>query len=319
MLNRIYFFFAILAGMITCAHAEVPNVVVTLKPVHSLVMSILGDLKAPIVLYKGAGSPHVQMPTPQELRQIDAADVVIWVGPSYETPLQGIKKSIKPNQRLVTLTEEPGIILYPVRQGGMWGHLHLHNGSLCDSTDHTCESEGDAMVDGHIWLDPQNAIRIVRVIVEVLVNLDPSHEQIYRSNAAKVINRLDDLDDELQQQLILVQNKPYLVYHDGTQYFDRHFKTKAVGVLIGDNHYGINAKHLLQIPDYIRDQKVKCVFTEPQFSTDMLKAIFEKTGTKIETLDYLGIGLEANEDAYFIMMRNLAQAFIRGLSGENNP
>lgn len=318
MLNCIYFFFAILAGVITSTRAEVPNVVVTLKPVHSLVMGIMGELKAPIVLYKGDGSPHVQMLTPQELRQIDAADVVIWIGPTYESPLQGIKDSIKTNQRLITLSEEPGIILYPARQGGMWGHHHLHDGSPCESADHSCESEGELMVDGHIWLDPQNAKRIVYIIVDVLVNIDPSHEQIYKSNAAKVVDRLEELDDELQQLLTPVRNKPYLVYHDGTQYFDRHFKTKAIGVLVGDNHYGINAKHLLQISDYIRNQKVKCVFTEPQFSIDKLKAILEKTGTKIETLDYLGLGLEANEDAYFVMMRNLAKSFLRGLVGETN-
>jgi len=105
-----------------------------------------------------------------------------------------------------------------------------------------------------------------------------------------------------------------VVYHDGTQYFDRHYKTRAIGVLIGDSHYGLNAQHFLQVSEYIRVQKVSCVFTEPQFPTDIISSLMEKTGTRIETLDYLGVGLEADRDAYFVMMQNLASAFLKGLS-----
>jgi zinc transport system substrate-binding protein len=99
------------------------------------------------------------------------------------------------------------------------------------------------------------------------------------------------------------------------QYFDRRFQTKAIGALLGDSHYGMNAKHFLQISKYIRTHKIKCVFTEPQFSIDKIQSLMDKTGARIETLDYLGVGLKADEDAYFLMMRQLAQAFLSGLRG----
>jgi len=319
MLNRIYFFFLMLLGLTLNVRADVPSVVVTLKPVHSLVAGVMSGLKAPTLLLSGEGSPHTQLLTPLEVRQIKAADVVVWVGPSYETPLQGIMGSLKNCQHVITLMNKPGMILYRVRQGGMWGRHSHHSPSKenCGHADH-CHEQGDfPMTDGHLWLDPENAKTIVRVIARELGTLDPDHKEIYMENSEITIRRLNELDQELKQLLIPVINKPYVVYHDGTQYFDRHFKTKSIGVLIGDGHYGINAQHLLRISKYIRAQKVRCVFTEPQFPIDTIHSLLDKTRTRIEILDYLGIGLEADEDAYFFMMRNLANAFLRGLKDPN--
>lgn len=39
------------------AHAEVPNVVVSIKPIHSLVASIMKGLGEPALIVEGAASP----------------------------------------------------------------------------------------------------------------------------------------------------------------------------------------------------------------------------------------------------------------------
>jgi zinc transport system substrate-binding protein len=201
---------------------------------------------------------------------------------------------------------------YPLRQGGLWGsHDHSHeydDGGKIHHHDHH-----DHSTDGHLWLDPQNAIVIVNGIAEALSIIDPQHEVRYFENAKEMIKRLEELDTELQALLAPVRDKPYVVYHDGTQYFDRHFKTKAIGALMGDSHYGFNAQHFLQISDYIQNNNVECVFTEPQFSTDKITTLMDNTNARIEALDYLGIGLKADREAYFLMMRNLAASFLKGL------
>lgn len=273
----------------------------------------MGSVKPPVLLMSGENSPHTQPITPSELRQIQAADVVIWVGPSYEAPLRRVIESIKGRSHVITLIDKPGMKLYPVRQGGLWGsHNHDNeNGEVegvCDHNEH-----GNTSVDGHLWLDPENAKAIVTAITKELVILDPQHAEQFRKNAKNVLHRLEDLDRELETLLIPLRNKPYVVYHDGTQYFDRHFKTKAVGALIEDGHYGFKAQHFLEVCDYIRIHKIECVFTEPQFPTDKIQSLVEKTGTRIQSLDYLGVGLEANEEAYFLMMRRLTYGFLRGL------
>lgn len=305
---RIFLLVAFLGGWGLKAEAMAPNVVVTIKPIHSLVAGVMLGVKKPILLMGGERSPHTQPLAPTDAHQINAAQVLIWVGPSYETPLRRAIESRKACQHVITLLDKPGIKLYSVREGGLWGsHSHSSDEEEEDDT-HPVSS-----TDGHLWLDPRNAKAIVKVVAQELSILDPSHQGVYEANAQKMIERLEKLDQELECLLKPVKNKPYVVYHDGTQYFDRRFQTKAIGSLLGSSHYGFNAKHFLQISKYVRLRKIKCIFTEPQFSMDQIQSLIHKTGAKLETLDYLGVGLKADEDAYFLMMRQLGQAFLSGL------
>lgn len=301
---RIYLVFIILFGLLPPAGATVPNVVVTIKPIHSLVAGVMAGLKPPRLLMGGEGSPHTHPLEPNHVRQIEASNVLVWVGPSYESSLRGVIRSLKKNHHVITLMKKPGMILYPIRQGKEWGS-HDH----CDEQGHVHDHE----IDGHLWLDTDNAKTIVITVAKELSSLDPKNAPLYQKNSEHLIKRLVALDDELQKMLKPVRHIPYVVYHDGTQYFDAHFQTTAVGVLIGDSHFGVNAQHLLKMLDYIRTEKVGCIFTEPQFSTDKIASILDQTKIKIQTLDYLGVHLKADQEAYFVMMRELAGAFVKGL------
>jgi len=311
MLCRIFFLLLLFFFTFLSPGTAAPVVVVTIKPLHSLVAGVMVGVKPPVLLMGGENSPHTHPITPLELRQIQEADVIIWVGPSYEAPLRRSIEAMKSRSHVITLVDKPGMKLYPLRQGGLWGSHSHSNENEEVSGDH--DNHGGTSVDGHLWLDPQNAKAIVVAITKELIALDPRHAVQYRKNSQYVLHRLEDLDRELETLLIPLKNKPYVVYHDGTQYFDRHFKTRAIGALIGDGHYGFKAQHFLEVCDYIHAHKIECVFTEPQFPTDKIHSLMEKTHTRIQTLDYLGVGLEANEDAYFLMMRRLAYGFLRGL------
>jgi zinc transport system substrate-binding protein len=326
MLCRIYFLLLLFFCACLSSGAAVPGVVVTIKPIHSLVAGVMSGVKLPVLLMSGENSPHTQPVTPSELRKIQEAAVVIWVGPSYEAPLRRIIESVKGRSRVITLMDKPGVKLYPIRRGGLWGsHDHCSEKSCSEKGDMEAveatgknHDHGNHSMDGHLWLDPHNAKAIVVAITKELMILDPHHAEKYLSNSKNVIRRLENLDRELETLLIPVRDKPYVVYHDGTQYFDRHFKTKAVGVLMGDSHYGFNAQHFLEVCDYISTHKIECVFTEPQFPTDKIHDLLERTGIRIQTLDYLGIGLKADEDAYFLMMRRFTYEFLRGLKTPSN-
>jgi zinc transport system substrate-binding protein len=312
--RRIYFLLFALLGFCWSAKANAPNVVVTIKPIHSLVAGVMSGVKMPLLLMSGERSPHTQPLAPAEVRQINASQVIVWVGPSYETPLRRVIESVKACKHVITLLDKPGMKLYPMRKGGLWGS-HDHSQDACEQPEHHADHEHNTFsIDGHLWLDPCNAKVIVEVIAQELSDLDPQHKAAYLANSEKVIKRLEDLDQELKVLLRPVEDKPYVAYHDGTQYFDGRFKTRGIGVLIGDGYYGVNAKHVLQILEYIQTQQVQCIFTEPQFPTDKIHSLMDgQAGTRVKTLDYLGAGLKAGEDAYFEMMRQLADAFLKGL------
>lgn len=314
--RRVYFLLFALLGFCLSARAGAPNVVVTIKPVHSLVAGVMAGVKLPLLLLSGKKSPHTHPLAPAEVQKIEAAQVIVWVGPSYETPLRRAIESAKGRQHVITLLDQPEMKLYPMRQGGLWGN-HDHSQNACEQSERDAHHDHDpSSRDGHLWLDPCNAKVIVKVIAQKLSDLDPLHKTTYLANSEKIIKRLKDLDEELKVLLMPVRDKPYVVYHDGTQYFDRHFETNGVGALIGDGYYGVNAQHVLQILEYIQTRQVQCIFTEPQFPTDKIHSLRgSQAGTRVKTLDYLGVSLKADENAYFVMMRQLANAFLEGLRG----
>lgn len=292
-----------------------PKVLVSIKPIYSLVVGVMEGVKTPVLLMNGAKSPHTHPVTPKELRKIHESQLFIWIGTPYETSLRRVVENIKKPRQVMTLIDQPNIKKYPLREGGLWGnHDHNHDDESDESQEEGCHCHEDFSLDGHIWLDPENAKVIVTSVAIQLAELDPKHKTTYLKNAEKLLKRLDDLDQELDDLLVSVRYKPYVVYHDGTQYFDRHFHTNAMGALTGDTHYGFNAQHFLEICDYIQTQKIPCVFTEPQFASDKISDLVRKTKTRVEMLDYLGVNLKADKDAYFVMMRRLANAFLKGLS-----
>ncbi|HEY9009560.1 MAG TPA: zinc ABC transporter substrate-binding protein, partial [Devosia sp.] len=55
------------------ALAEVPKVVATIKPIHSLVAAVMGDLGTPSLIVRGVASPHTYSLKPSEARALAAA------------------------------------------------------------------------------------------------------------------------------------------------------------------------------------------------------------------------------------------------------
>ena len=66
------------------AWAEAPNVVVSIKPIHSLVASIMQGVGEPSLIVEGGASPHTYNMKPSNAAALQAAKVVFWVGPGLE-------------------------------------------------------------------------------------------------------------------------------------------------------------------------------------------------------------------------------------------
>jgi len=73
-------------------------------------------------------------------------------------------------------------------------------------------------VDGHLWLDVDNAHRIVAATADTLSEVDRAHRDAYKANAAALAAALDGLDRELAGTLVPLRERPYVVFHDAYQY-----------------------------------------------------------------------------------------------------
>ena len=278
-----------------------PDVVVSIKPIHSLLAGVMKGVGKPKLLIEGAVSAHVYTMTPSDARKLSAADVVFWVGKPLEPYLEKAIQSLAANAHIVTLLEQREILVASERTDGDWNHDNH------EPSDHHA-------TDPHIWLDPTNAKQIVRLAVTKLSQLDPNHANVYAANGAELISRLDHIDTEIAAKLAPINAVPYMVFHDAYQGFEKHFGTHAVGSITINPERKPGARRLGEIRARVRDRKVRCVFAEPQFEPTLIGTITQGTSAKIGTLDPMGADITAGPEAYFILINAMADALLTCLS-----
>ena len=151
----------------------------------------------------------------------------------------------------------------------------------------------------HIWLDPGNAKVLAAAIASALGDADPRNAAIYRANAERLRQRLDELDRSLHDRLATVADRPYVVFHDAYQYFEHRYGVNAVGAITINPTVRPSAQRLGKIHERLEQIDAACVFAEPQFEPTLVDTVIEGTSAQTGVLDPLGAALDAGPDQYF--------------------
>ncbi len=263
----------ILAILAFNTQANEPKVVVTIKPIHSLVTAVMKGVAKPYLLLKSGESPHNYSLRPSKVRRLHAANLIIWVSPNIESFLEKSLRAIKvPKIRLIDLP-----------------NLNLLN------------------TDPHIWLDPNNAQVMVQAIAATLANIDSVHAQTYFNNANTLFVKINNLDEQLKLKLAPIQDLPYLVFHDAYKYFEHHYKLAAVGSIKLSPENRLSVRRVYKLRRQIKRQNIRCIFSEPQFQSPLVRILIEDTSVKHGILDPLGNG------SYFELLNDLTDSLIECL------
>ena len=306
----------ILAAFCALATVHAPlsratEVVVSLKPIHALVASVMGETGEPWLMVTGAASPHTYQMRPSDAEVLSAADLVVWIGENMERFLDRPIAVLGSGAEVVTLHESAGLELLPNREGGIWrdekseAHVDEHD-------DHGHEHHE---FDMHVWLDPGNAGRIVDVVADALARLDPGRAEAYRANAEASRMRIDALESSLDERLAPVRQRAFIVFHDGYGYFEHAFGLNGKGAIAVDPARPPSARRLAELRGALAENDIQCVFTEPQFEPDLVRTVVEGTGIRTAALDPLGVDVEPGPDAWFEIMHGLGDAVADCLGG----
>ena len=295
----------LLASQAAIASAAETKVVVTVKPVHALVSAIMDGVGAPQLIVEGSASPHTFTLKPSAAYAIETADVFIRVSEATEPFTERILDGLPDGVTVLTLADaRHGVKLLDLRAGGAFeAHDEGDEGAGADH-----HHEGAAK-DGHIWLDPDNAKAICGAVATVLATRYPGYAETFKANAAKLTARIDALSSELEAELSSVKGRPFVVFHDAYQYFEKRFGLKAAGSITVSPDQQPSAKRLSEIRAKIKSSHAACVFAEPGFKPNLVAAVSEDTGAATATLDPEGLLLEPGPELYFGLMKGLASGF----------
>ena len=182
---------------------------------------------------------------------------------------------------------------------------HDHDKHAKKHDDHDDHEKED---DVHIWLSPDNAVKIIKKINKELSLFFPENANTYDQNADQMIKKINQLKVELNNELSGIKDKPYVVFHDAYQYFETSFGLNAVGSVALEGDIASSPKQISFIKDKIVKLKASCVFQEPQFDSKLVKIVVEGTNAQIGTLDPLGVNIKSGENFYLQLLKNMAKS-----------
>jgi zinc transport system substrate-binding protein len=290
----------LLAGSAAAAAAD-SKVVVTIKPLHALVGQVMGQTGTPELLVQGANSAHTYALKPSDAAKLNRADLFFRMSDIMEPFTAKLARSLPKRVQLVTLQDTRALKLYKRRTGSTFEDEHDHDDHGHD------HGHGHGSLDGHAWLDTANAKLMAARIAQVLSAKDPGNAKVYRANAVALGAKLDALDAELKGELAPVAGKPFVVFHDALQYFERRYGLRAVGSIAISPEVPPSAKRLSTLRKRVASLGAVCVFAEPQFDTRLADNVVEGTKARIGTIDPEGSKIDAGPDLYFALLRNLAR------------
>ena len=320
----------------TPVNAEV-KVVTSIKPLHSLASYLMDGVAKPDLIVDGYASPHGFAMKPSHAKMLQNADLVFWVGEDLENFLENPLGSIAKKAEKIELMDIKGLNVLKFRERNIFdehddhddhdGHAKKKKDDHDDHDDHDGHAkkkdghdahedhdghddhEGHAHgeFDPHIWLDPINAKVILFEMSKHLIELDAKNETKYRENLSKAYKEIDKLTKDVTAELN--QSVASIVFHDAYQYFEKRFNVNILGAFTVNTDVMPGAEQLAEIREIIEHDKVSCVFSEPQFNPDIIKAVAKDMNIKTGVVDPLGATLNPGKDLYFDLIRNMSASF----------
>ncbi len=317
------------------ANADI-KVVASIKPIHSLASYLMNGVAKPDLIVDGYASPHGFAMKPSHAKMLQNADLIFWVGEDVENFLEKPLGSIAKKAEKIELMQIKGLQVLKFRERNIFddhddhGHDdhdkkedhdshakkedhddhgkkedHDDHGKKEDHDDHERHAHGE--FDPHIWLDPINAKVILNEMVEHLIENDPKNEAKYKSNLDEALKDIDKLTIDVMTELS--NSVSSIVFHDAYQYFEKRFNVNILGAFTVNTDVMPGAEQLVEIREIIEHDKVACVFSEPQFNPDIIKAVAKDMNIKTGVIDPLGATLNPGKDLYFSLIKNMSASF----------
>jgi zinc transport system substrate-binding protein len=167
--------------------------------------------------------------------------------------------------------------------------------------------------DPHIWLDPELVKIQASTIAAALSQLDPVHAAEYKKNLQALAADLDRVNAELAAALAPLKGKSFMVYHPAFGYFAAAYGLKQVAVESEGKEP--SAKELADLIDRAKQEQVKVIFVEPQFSKKSAAAVAAAVGATVVAMDPLAPDYLHNLEA---MAGQIRQALTEGQANRSH-
>jgi zinc transport system substrate-binding protein len=238
------------------------NTVVSIVPVQTFVQSIGGDKVNVSLMVLPGNSPHNYEPKPSQMVDITNAALYFAIDVEFESVWLPKFKNLNSKMRIVDLAEN-------IKKMQMENE-HTQNAEHDDHGHHDeHDHKGD---DPHIWTSPSNVKIIAKNIYKALKNEDPANADYYKRNLDIFLASIDETDRQIIDILSsLDEGEKFMVFHPSWGYFAKAYNLEQIAVEVEGKEP--KPKELINLLKEAKEEKVKAIFTQPEFSDTTAKII----------------------------------------------
>ena len=304
-LRKICLLLFVLIFILSCQQAKENNqqhqklsVIATIFPVYDFARHIGGDkIDLKMLLPPGTDAHHYEL-RPEDIVKVTKADIFLFTNFELEQWAYRIIKAADKNTNMLAVETGSGAILLP----------------LDDEVKKqaTYEEVGDVLsrFDPHIWLDLDNAQKMVDNITEAFIQKDSRNSDYYKKNAQAYKLKLAALDQQYRKQLSGCRSKTILhAGHWAFAYLARkyHLQYVAASNVFADSEP--SPHQILILIEQIKKENVPFVYYEDMSNPRLARTIARETGVGLLKLnnghDLKKADMEAGETFISIMEKNL--------------
>ena len=276
---RLLVTFTLLLISSACSASSTPSeIVVTIKPIHSIVTGLMKDIGTPELLIKDEQTPYDFTVEATEKKQLDAAKLVIWVGPELEKNLQPVIAQLPSTTKVVELLSNSRLKVLPSRSD-------------------------PSLRDPFFWMDDRNIIILLDDLTELLIEIDPARSHIYARNRREMLVPLRRIDKEYEYGYRGLKAGTGVTYFDTLQYFEQAYALGILDRVTGSPWDTETAASMLKVRNHIQQNEAICMFTDSSMTAGNLELIVKDQQINIGKLDVLGKNLSAGADLYLKLMQ----------------
>ncbi len=257
-------FFAFCAFALFSAASWAQGLVVSTQPIYLIAKEVTKGVEQPALLLQHQSGHDVSL-TPMHRKMVQDADLVIWLGKAHEAPLE---KLLAGSPKSIALLDSGIVSTLPLRNP---------RGQALPNT-----------VDTHVWLEPNNAVRIGFFIAALRSQQMPAQRERYWANARAFAHSLLLTAQKLN---VSAKAQPYWSYHDAYQYLERPLNLKFAGALTDDPHAAPTIAQIKYLQDSRPNAKM-CLLAEGHASKSQYQ--------KLNPVAFQPVDESMNAEASFI-------------------
>lgn len=237
--------------------ADKPQVVTSFSILADLTREIGGEHIALNNLVGPDEDAHVFEPSPDNVRTLLAADLIVANGLGFEPWLE----------RLLASSEASGKRIDASR-----GVLPIW-----------LEEDGEKVADPHAWQSLSNAELYVRNIAQALSELDPAHTNAYAANRDAYLAKLHALLKQANARMasLAASQRKVVTSHDAFGYLGQAWQLQFIAPQGLSTHDEPSASEVAALIRQLRTEGVRAVFVENIRDPRLVQQIAEEAGARV--------------------------------------